>query len=86
MILSSSQLRALQERNDEELRKGKYAKYGYPAHTIQDLLRTIEAVKKEKKKWKQLAQERGQALRDIAELTRKAGLHSEADDDEALPL
>lgn len=59
MILSSSQLRALKERNDEELRKGKHGKYGYPAHTIQDLLLTIEAVKKEKKKWKQLAQERG---------------------------
>lgn len=48
MILSS-QLRALKERNDEELRKGRHGKYGYPANTIQDLLQTIEAVKKEKK-------------------------------------
>jgi hypothetical protein len=72
MILSSSQLRALKERNDEELRKGKHAKYGYPAHTIQDLLQTIEAVKKEKKKWKQLAQDRGKTLHDIAVLTQKS--------------
>ncbi|NCD24320.1 MAG: hypothetical protein EOL86_01820 [Deltaproteobacteria bacterium] len=71
MILSSSQLRALKERNDEELRKGKHGKYGYPANTIQDLLQTIEAVKKEKKKWKQLAQERGQLVRDIAALVNK---------------
>jgi len=72
MILSSSQLRALKERNDEELRKGKYAKYGYPAHTIQDLLQTIDAVKKEKKKWKQLAQERGRVLQEVASLIVKA--------------
>lgn len=80
MILSSSQLRALKERNDEELRKGKHAKYGYPAHTIQDLLQTIEAVKKEKKKWKQLAQDRGRALHDIALLTAKV-LPSGPEDD-----
>jgi hypothetical protein len=72
MILSSSQLRALKERNDEELRKGKHGKYGYPAHTIQDLLQTVEAVKKEKKKWKQLAQERGRVLQDVFVLTAKA--------------
>ncbi len=72
MILSSSQLRALKERNDEELRKGKHGKYGYPAHTIQDLLLTIEAVKKEKKKWKQLAQDRGRALQEIFVAAAKA--------------
>jgi acyl-CoA reductase-like NAD-dependent aldehyde dehydrogenase len=68
MILNASQLSALRQRNDEELRKGKYAKYGYPAHTIQDLLQTVEAIKKEKKKWQRLAQERGQTLRKIGEL------------------
>jgi uncharacterized protein YhaN len=77
MILSSSQLRALKERNDEELRKGKNGKYGYPAHTIQDLLQTIEAVKKEKKKWKQLAQERGQLVRDVAALVNRAAATSD---------
>lgn len=82
MILSSSQLRALKERNDEELRKGKYAKYGYPAHTIQDLLQTVEAVKKEKKKWKQLAQERGRVLQDVFVLTAKAVSTASDGDDE----
>ena len=72
MILNASQLSALRQRNDEELRKGKYAKYGYPAHTIQDLLQTVEAIKKEKKKWQRLAQERGQALRKIGELAHTA--------------
>lgn len=79
MILSSSQLKALKERNDEELRKGKQGKYGYPAHTIQDLLQTVEAIKKEKKKWKQLAQERGQVLQAISHLTQGV-LQSQADD------
>jgi acyl-CoA reductase-like NAD-dependent aldehyde dehydrogenase len=71
MILNASQLSALRQRNDEELRKGKYAKYGYPAHTIQDLLQTVESIKKEKKKWQRLAQERGQYLEKISELAGK---------------
>jgi hypothetical protein len=82
MILSSSQLRALKERNDEELRKGKHGKYGYPAHTIQDLLLTIEAMKKEKKKWKQLAQERGKVLHDVLTLTLKVAPVASDPDDE----
>jgi hypothetical protein len=82
MILSSSQLRALKERNDEELRRGKHGKYGYPAHTIQDLLLTIEAMKKEKKKWKQLAQERGKVLHDVLTLTLKASPVTSDPDDE----
>ena len=81
MILSSSQLRALKERNDEELRKGKHGKYGYPAHTIQDLLQTIEAVKKEKRKWKQLAQERGKVLQEVLTLVVKAAPQSQDPDD-----
>lgn len=68
MILNVSQLSALQQRNDEELRKGQYAKHGYPAHTIRDLLQTIEAVKKEKKKWQRVAQERGKTLENIRSL------------------
>ncbi len=71
MILNASQLSALRQHNDEELRKGRYAKHGYPAHTIQDLLQTVEAVKKEKKKWQRLAQERGGLLRQIGELVAK---------------
>ncbi|GEM_PF-1338851 len=72
MILNSSQLKALQQRNDEELRKGQYAKHGYPAHTIRDLLQTVDSVKREKKKWKKLAQERGQALKAISEIAGNA--------------
>lgn len=71
MILNASQLNAILQRNDEELRKGQYAKHGYPAHTIRDLLQTVEAVKREKKKWQRLAQERGNALKTIAELAEK---------------
>jgi hypothetical protein len=82
MILSSSQLRALKERNDEELRKGKHGKYGYPAHTIQDLLQTIEAVKKEKRKWKQLAQERGKVLQEVFTLVVKAAPQTQDPDDD----
>jgi NTP pyrophosphatase (non-canonical NTP hydrolase) len=82
MILSSTQLRALKERNDEELHKGKHGKYGYPAHTIQDLLQTIEAVKKEKKKWKQVAQERGKVLHEVLTLAIKSIPTTSDPDDE----
>ncbi|GAB6176260.1 hypothetical protein JCM16814_11510 [Desulfobaculum senezii] len=73
MILSAQQLRALRQRNDEELRKGQYAKHGYPAHTIRDLLQTVEALKKEKKKWQRLATTRGKTLDEIHELAEKNG-------------
>jgi hypothetical protein len=85
MILSASQLRAIRERNDEELRKGRYAKHGYPAHLIQDLLHTIEALKKEKKKWQHLAQERGDALRRIRALTASVARDEEEVGLEKLP-
>lgn len=68
MILNATQIKALRQRNDEELRKGRYAKHGYPAHTINDLLQTVEALKAEKKKWKKIAQDRGKALASIHEL------------------
>lgn len=73
MILSAQQLRALRQRNDEELRKGQYARHGYPAHTIRDLLQTVDAIKKEKKKWQRLATGRGKALDEIRELAGKNG-------------
>lgn len=71
MILNASQLNALRQRNDEELRRGRHASHGYPAHTIRDLLQTVEAVKKEKKKWKKLAQERGKTLETVREAVNK---------------
>ncbi|WP_027177771.1 hypothetical protein [Maridesulfovibrio bastinii] len=71
MILTATQLKALRQRNDEELRRGDYVKLGYPADTIQDLLHTIEAIKSEKKKWKKVAQERGEMLGRISETIDK---------------
>ncbi|WP_018124083.1 hypothetical protein [Desulfovibrio oxyclinae] len=68
MILDANQLAAIQQRNDEELRRGNRATHGYPAHTIQNLLHTVEALKKEKRKWKKLAQQRGKALTEIGKL------------------
>ena len=68
MILDANQITSIRQHNDEELRRGNRGTHGYPASTIQNLLHTIEAMKKEKRKWKKLAQERGKALRTIAEI------------------
>lgn len=68
MILTSDQIAALRQRNDEELRKGHHAKHGYPAPTIRDLLHTIEHLKKEKKKWQRLAQDRGKTIKEVQKL------------------
>ena len=68
MILDANQLASIRQRNDEELRRGSRATHGYPAHTMQDLLHTIEALKKEKRKWKKLAQDRGKTIKAISEL------------------
>ncbi|SKA82142.1 hypothetical protein SAMN02745704_01513 [Paucidesulfovibrio gracilis DSM 16080] len=73
MILDANQLAAIRQRNDEELRLGPRATHGYPARTVQDLLHTVEAMKREKRKWKKLAQARGKALADIRELASKTG-------------
>lgn len=68
MILDANQLVAIQQRNDEEIRRGSRATHGYPAHTVKNLLQTITALKKEKKKWKKLAQIRGKALSEIGQI------------------
>ncbi len=68
MILDANQLASIRQHNDEELRRGSRGTHGYPASTVLNLLHTIEALKKEKKKWKKLAQDRGKALRAIADL------------------
>lgn len=68
MILDANQLASIRQHNDEELRRGSRATHGYPANTVQNLLHTIEALKKEKKKWKKLAQERGKALKSINDI------------------
>ena len=71
MILDANQLAAIRQRNDGELSKGNRSRLGYPAPTIQNLLHTIEALKKEKRKWKKLAQARGKTLAEIRELAGK---------------
>ncbi|WP_027183168.1 hypothetical protein [Desulfovibrio inopinatus] len=68
MILDANQIASIRQNNDEELRGGSRATHGYPAHTIQNLLHTIEALKKEKRKWKKLAQSRGKLLEEIGAL------------------
>lgn len=72
MILDANQIASIRQRNDEELRKGSRATHGYPAQTVQNLLQTIEALKKEKRKWKELAQSRGKALAEINEIASRA--------------
>ena len=69
MILDANQIASVRQHNDEELRRGSRGTHGYPAQTVQNLLHTIEALKKEKRKWKRLAQERGKALKAIHELS-----------------
>lgn len=80
-ILSSSQLAALRQRNNDELRKGKKASYGYPVHTINDLLQTIDHLKKEKKKWQRVATDRKDILSKINDLTNLSRLNTDLDDD-----
>nr|WP_321260391.1 hypothetical protein [uncultured Pseudodesulfovibrio sp.] len=72
MILDANQLIAIRQRNDEEVRRGNRGTHGYPAHTVQNLLHTIEALKKEKRKWKKLAQARGKALHEIGDIAMES--------------
>ena len=53
MALTSQQIDAIERVNTS--RKGEY---NYPATTIEELIDTIRSVRKEKKKWQRLAQER----------------------------
>jgi len=69
MILDANQIVSIRQHNDEELRRGSRGTHGYPASTIQNLLHTIESLKKEKRKWKKLAQARGKALKTIHDIT-----------------
>ena len=72
MILDANQLASIRQHNDEELRRGNRGTHGYPAPTIRNLMHTIEALKKEKRKWKKLAQARGKALKEISEITAES--------------
>ncbi|MBG0790042.1 MAG: hypothetical protein H0S80_06035 [Desulfovibrionaceae bacterium] len=72
MILDANQIASIRQHNDEQLRQGGRGTHGYPAQTIQNLLHTIEALKKEKRKWKKVAQDRGKSLRAIGEIVLNA--------------
>ena len=61
-VLNEGSLRHVKLEND----KPKQA-YGRPVKLISDLLETISHLKKEKKKWQDLARKRGEALKKIQE-------------------
>lgn len=76
-ILSSSQLAALRQRNDMELTKGRKSTFGWPKDTINDLLQTVEEIRKQKKKWQRVASHRGELLEKISNM---AGLGTMSED------
>lgn len=76
-ILSSSQLAALRQRNDMELTKGRKSTFGWPKDTINDLLQTVEEIRKQKKKWQRVANHRGELLEKISNM---AGLGTMSED------
>lgn len=56
-ILTQQQLEGLRQRH-ENVPHG----HGYPVGMINDLLQTLQAEHKEKKRWQRLAEKRGNAL------------------------
>ena len=66
MILTQQQVDGLRQRHDN----AGHA-HGYPVGMITDLLHTLSAMKAEQKKWKRLAQDRGERLAKIAALVGK---------------
>ena len=63
-MLTRDQLATLRQKNE------RTTTHGWPRQTIQDLLDTIDAVKKEKKKWQRLAEDRGERLVKIEQIIR----------------
>ena len=63
-MLNKDQLAALRLKNEQT------NTHGWPRQTILDLLDTIDAVKKEKKKWQRLAEDRGERLLKIEQIIR----------------
>lgn len=63
-MLDQNQLAALRQKNE------RATTHGWPRQTILDLLDTIDAVKKEKKKWQRLAEDRGERLVKIEQIIR----------------
>ena len=63
-ILNDDSLRSIKQENDKPKQT-----YGRPVRLISDLLETIYFLKKEKKKWQDLANKRGDALRKIKDVS-----------------
>lgn len=63
-MLNKDQLTALRQKNE------RTTTHGWPRQTIQDLLDTIDGIKKEKKKWQRLAEDRTERLVRIEQIVR----------------
>ena len=63
-MLNKDQLAALRQKNE------RTTTHGWPRQTIMDLLDTIDALKKEKKKWQHLAEDRSERLLKIEQIIR----------------
>ena len=63
-MLTHDQLAALRQKNE------RTTTHGWPRKTILDLLDTIDGLKKEKKKWQRLAEDRGERLLKIEQIIR----------------
>ena len=63
-MMTRDQLTALRQKNEMT------TTHGWPRQTIQDLLDTIDAIKKEKKKWQRLAEDRSERLVRIDQIVK----------------
>lgn len=63
-MLTRDQLAALRQKNE------RTTTHGWPRQTIADLLDTIDGLKKEKKKWQHLAEDRTDRLVRIEQIVR----------------
>lgn len=63
-MLNKDQLAALRQKNE------RTTTHGWPRQTIADLLDTIDSLKKEKKKWQHLAEDRTGRLVRIEQIVR----------------
>ena len=65
-MLDRNQLASIRAKNE------RLSTNGWPRQTILDLLDTIDALKKEKKKWQRLAEDRSERLLKIETIIRPA--------------
>jgi uncharacterized iron-regulated membrane protein len=63
-MMTRDQLTALRQKNE------RTTTHGWPRQTIQELLDTVDAIKKEKKKWQRLAEDRSERLVRIEQIVR----------------